>query len=244
MWHYLGGFLNQIMVAEFPKSGGTWFCSMLADLTSLSFPRNISPPFSRCILQSHLSYHNRLKNPILLVRDGRDVMVSAYHHFLHQNDRNSNRLVEIWRNRMPFKEFENVRRNLPAFIKVFHHEFKAGGRHQNWSSFHSSYFSAPDIHLVKYEDLLTDGPFMMREAVEFLGFPRPSIDHCKQTCERFSFQTQANRNAGEERSGSFLRKGISGDWKNNFSPEACSVFNHYYGNTLIQLGYERDHKWF
>jgi len=42
---------------------------------------------------------------------------------------------------------------------------------------------------------------------------------------------------------SFLRKGISGDWKTHFSLEAKQVFNYYAGDILIGLGYEKDGTW-
>src|SRR3712207_8037395 len=40
-----------------------------------------------------------------------------------------------------------------------------------------------------------------------------------------------------------LRKGVVGDWRNQFSPEAREVFNRYAGEELILLGYEKDRKW-
>jgi hypothetical protein len=46
-----------------------------------------------------------------------------------------------------------------------------------------------------------------------------------------------------ESKGNFLRKGIAGDWKNAFTPEAARVFDAYAGDLLIELGYERDHSW-
>ena len=50
------------------------------------------------------------------------------------------------------------------------------------------------------------------------------------------------RNPGEEAK-SFIRKGIAGDWKNKFSPEACEMFNKYAGGALIKVGYEKDDSW-
>ena len=51
------------------------------------------------------------------------------------------------------------------------------------------------------------------------------------------------RKAGEEDRSSFLRKGIAGDWKNHFNTEAVNIFDHYAGETLIKLGYEKNHDW-
>ena len=40
-----------------------------------------------------------------------------------------------------------------------------------------------------------------------------------------------------------MRKGIVGDWKNYFNKEAREIFNHYAGDQLIKLGYEKDRSW-
>ena len=37
--------------------------------------------------------------------------------------------------------------------------------------------------------------------------------------------------------------GISGDWKNYFTPEAARVFGDYAGDLLIRLGYEPNKDW-
>jgi hypothetical protein len=61
--------------------------------------------------------------------------------------------------------------------------------------------------------------------------------------EEFSFERQSGRRSGEENKGSFLRKGVVGDWRGRFSPEAREVFDRYAGEELILLGYERDRSW-
>ena len=40
-----------------------------------------------------------------------------------------------------------------------------------------------------------------------------------------------------------LRKGISGDWKNNFSPKVCEIAKEMAGDALVELGYENDKNW-
>ena len=56
-------------------------------------------------------------------------------------------------------------------------------------------------------------------------------------------KTKTARNNGEEKSNSFLRKGISGDWKNYFDSNCVEIFKHYSKDMLINLGYEEDNKW-
>ena len=40
-----------------------------------------------------------------------------------------------------------------------------------------------------------------------------------------------------------MRKGIAGDWKNQFSLEAAQMFDQLAGETLVQWEYEQDRDW-
>jgi hypothetical protein len=51
------------------------------------------------------------------------------------------------------------------------------------------------------------------------------------------------RNQGVENSKNHYRKGVPGDWQNYFTQIHAKRFIELYGNLLIQLGYEEDHKW-
>ena len=75
--------------------------------------------------------------------------------------------------------------------------------------------------------------------------PELEIDEekIKSIVHKFSFKNQTARNNGEEKSNSFLRKGISGDWKNYFDSNCVEIFKHYSKDMLINLGYEEDNKW-
>ena len=72
---------------------------------------------------------------------------------------------------------------------------------------------------------------------------RLSLEEATAIAEEFSFERQAGRQPGEENKRSFLRKGVVGDWRSHFSPEAREAFNRYAGDELILLGYERDRAW-
>lgn len=51
------------------------------------------------------------------------------------------------------------------------------------------------------------------------------------------------RSSGEESSGAFFRKGISGDWKGVFNERDKRVFKEEAGDLLVELGYEKDLDW-
>ena len=99
MWYGLQKRLQNILVAEFPKSGGTWFCKMLTDATGLPLPRDYKiPKFEKSILHGVHFYQERFGKTLYVVRDGRDVMVSAYYYFLFRNEKNLQYGVDRYRN--------------------------------------------------------------------------------------------------------------------------------------------------
>jgi hypothetical protein len=51
------------------------------------------------------------------------------------------------------------------------------------------------------------------------------------------------RNPGQTDASQFERKGIVGDWRNVFSPEAARLFDQFEGPTLVRLKYEPDSSW-
>jgi hypothetical protein len=59
---------------------------------------------------------------------------------------------------------------------------------------------------------------------------------------RFEAQTKGRR-AGEENPASHYRKGVAGDWVNNFTPEHVEAFNQRFGGLLQKLGYETGDDW-
>src|SRR5688572_11103302 len=92
--HVASDRLRIFLVTEYPKSGGTWVGQMLSEYLGLPFPRNRRPGFRSCILHGHYLYNGRYKNVFCVLRDGRDVMVSAYYHRLFQNEVVGPKLIE------------------------------------------------------------------------------------------------------------------------------------------------------
>ncbi|MDZ7775706.1 MAG: sulfotransferase domain-containing protein [Bacteroidales bacterium] len=66
-------------------------------------------------------------------------------------------------------------------------------------------------------------------------------NNLNQIIKKYSFNEQKKSLKNNDKS--FLRKGISGDWKNYFSKEACKVFNDFAGKELIKWNYEKDSSW-
>ena len=243
MNNMLSGMLPLYIVTEYPKSGGTWVAQMLSAYLDLPFPRNERPKVRSCIMHGHYLYSPFMKNVICVLRDGRDVVVSAYYHMLFPNDRNSPCLVERSRRQNVFDDYEDITFNLPRFMEYLFTVENKRFLHFNWNEFVESWLNKPNATMVKYEDMLTDAAQTLRPTIESTTGITVDIQKLKKIEEKFSFKRMARREPGMEDSASFLRKGIAGDWKNKFDKTACEVFDHYAGENLIRMGYEKDRSW-
>lgn len=246
MWHYASKKLGLILVSEYPKSGGTWYCQMLAEYLQLPYPRNRMPKLEQSILHGHSLYSPHFNNPVCVVRDGRDIMVSFYHHMYFGNSIMQPAELEKYRSNAPFNNFENIKENMPAYIEYMFTKFSTGGSQLSWSGFIQSYLGKENVVFVQYEKLLAQTETELENSIKkLMGNDHPiNKERLKQAVEKYSFETVSKRKKGEESKADFLRKGVAGDWKNYFSKEACETFNRYAGKELVLLGYEKDEHWF
>ncbi len=242
MLRTMSGRLPLYLVTEFPKSGGTWQCQMLSTYLGLPFPRNNEPArIEKSVLLMTQLHRPHFRNVTVAFRDGRDIMVSAYHHFLFRNKHNVEFGVRRTRRHVPCEDYHDVMGNMPKFIDYMFGWFANRSLHHSWSEFVDSWVDQ-NAQIVRYEDLLIDPHSHMKRALEALG-QEVDDERLAATIEQYSFKNVTGRKQGEEAKHSFARKGISGDWKNNFSLEACEKFHSYAGKHLIKAGYETDDSW-
>lgn len=93
-----------------------------------------------------------------------------------------------------------------------------------------------------YEQLKSDGVAVARRLFRFLGLAHDPV-LLAGFVERASFRRWAGRAEGEEDPRRFYRKGVVGDWRNHFTPAEKETFKEIAGQTLVDLGYERDLAW-
>lgn len=242
LWHFLSKELNLIHVAEYPKSGGSWLTQLISNYTGIVSRRDQLPRFEKSIMHGHYLYSNSFNKPICVIRDGRDIMVSYYHHMIIGHSRVSMDNVIRNRSKSGITDFENIKKNLPRFIEYLNTDYKKGYNKFSWSDFINAYLDKDNVCFIKYEDMLSDCENELKKVLKFI---ESDIDlkKVKSTIEQFSFKSQTKRNPGDENKKSFLRKGISGDWKNYFTEESASMFDKFSGEELIKLGYEKDNSW-
>ena len=95
----------------------------------------------------------------------------------------------------------------------------------------------PDVVVVRYEDLI--GEHRDRSWARLL-------DHCDVPMSdadrgallaRYSFEALSGRKPGHEDTGSKLRKGVAGDWRNHFTPLVREAFDGATADLIRRLGY-------
>jgi len=242
MWRFLSGRLPLYLVSEFPKCGGSWISQILADYLHVPFPRNETPPLRSCVMHGHHLYSPHYRNVFCVIRDGRDVMVSAYFHFLVTGGKLPEHIVQKFRDAQSFTDYDDSRKNMATFIDYMFTDYANRFNRFTWDAFILSYMGHDHVAMLRYEDMLRDSVGTMAIALQHVLGEEPDMQRLEASVEKFTFQQQTGRKPGEE-DHDFLRKGIAGDWKNHFNAEACERFDHYAGKMLIQVGYEPNRQW-
>ena len=243
MWRYMHRFHRSYYVTAFPKSGGTWVGQMLAGCVDLPFPRNNTvPKWGESVVHGHYLAKASHRNVLVVLRDGRDCMVSLYHQFLYDNEWNVPAALKKIRSDLSFNDVDDIYENMPLFLEYLHTQYlKEGYMRISWAQFVDSWLGT-DFPKVRYENLLDNAQGEMLAALHGLGVNVPP-KKVEQVINQFSFSKVSGRQQGEEQKNSFVRKGIAGDWQNYFSNEAKDVFKHYAGKQLIISGYEGGDQW-
>jgi hypothetical protein len=221
---------REIFVVGYPKSGNTWLSRLLGDLLD-------SPIKSRdnklsigdegyersgkyVIRQEHLDKkkYNGETPIILIVRDPRDVAVSAW---------------KYWGRPSLLSTINNMREGT---WPIPH----GGG----WSEFYEFWLKDDRIdYLVHYEELLDDTASVMNWLLSDMKFE--AVNDMRDVVERQSFSSRkkiAKEKGdllpyGKAVQNGFLRRGISGDWKNYFKFDTLKMAHEYFGETAEKFGY-------
>jgi hypothetical protein len=247
-WGFLRGErAGQYYVVEFPKSGGSWLADMLAAYFELPRPqRPTRPVLEPAVIHAHWAYTPRLRRVAYIVRDVRDVTISAYFRWLWEI-RNP-RLPQTntyFRRRAPVlfrPDADDIRTHLPQFVR----EFAACpvGTRLSWSAHVGAWRGRPAVSVVGYEELLESTETTLAKLIVALsGSPDVNEERLEAAVHENSFERRSGRSRGVEDRTSFLRRGVAGDWRNHCSREAAQILDQHFGETLVALGYESNRDW-
>ena len=182
------------------------------------------------------------------IRDGRDVAISGLHSFwksstdrggpvnLSEEEREireayqQDREAFLAGGRSIFTE-ERIRQRASGWNRIVRRG-RSTGKKLFGKNYTELYYEA---HLDTPHEALT-------ELFEFLGADiAPEL--VDRVVEANRFEKLTGRSRGQESSGSFMRKGISGDWREVFTERDKKIFKEEAGDLLVELGYEKDLGW-
>ena len=182
---------------------------------------------------------------IHIIRDGRDVAVSAIHH--RWNDLESR--VKAPPEKIPALATRDSYRADPArFLAEGRSVFAPNGVApiaESWgrrtaAAVREGKALGPDRYSeIRYEALLEDGVAELGRIFRFLGAD-DSPDIARRCLEAQDFERlTGGRKPGDEDSNAFLRSGTAGGWRDVFTPADIEEFDRVAGETLASLGYPR-----
>ena len=231
--------LNLTHVNEYPKCGGTWVSRLLRSYIGISRDygnsRLVRP---NSVIQKHRLFTPHFKQPVIVVRDPRDVWVSyffyeAYH---HKGTRREVRLKS-------YDEKASDKQNLCRYIEEktqFPERFDPGF---SYNEFLDDWLDRPNIHLVRYEAMHSSPRDTLIDILTSIGIANIDYSRLESAIQENSFEKITGRDAGTEDKNSHKRKGIVGDWKNMFNAESARLVHQTQQGYLQKLGYESDGRW-
>ncbi len=229
-----------VYVVGYPKSGTSWVGQLVADYLQLPFPQHsIFPIGFPAVIQGHQSIDAKFPSGVYAVRDGRDVVISGFHHLKSQYLAGGGSS----KHRKYYESIDlesSVSQLLPSFIE--HSVKHPWACKYHWGDHVKAYFDAdnPNVEMVHYEKLLANPAETLTRLIEKLSGGEAQSEKVLDTVNRYSF---ARQSSGGDEKNSYFRKGKKGDWRNHFDGESARLFEKHFGEALILAGYEQDSKW-
>jgi hypothetical protein len=241
---------NIIFIAGLPKSGSTWLRNMFCSIPGYNAfqPYHVTPTdyslredtfraYSHLLAVLHMHTYWSLENEAILKKEGlryaiiyrdiRDAAVSWY--FFISNVREDHYLRDAV---APLSFEEGINYYIDHYLASEVRWIRDWRTHRD-----------PEMSVeITYEKLRADTLSVFGAASRFIC--GPLSDAVVETAVLSnSFERVSGRRPGEEDQNAFVRKGISGDWRNKFSEQHKARFKEIAGELLIELGYEQDYNW-
>jgi hypothetical protein len=233
---------RDVFLASYPRSGNTWLRFVLSELltgTSIDFDnvdsfipemkwhRGAMPilPGPGRLIKTHEHYRKEYKQAIYIVRDARDVALSAYA-----------RTRQIGIADQDFDVY------LRAFLKGRVNPYGAWDRHlRSWLD--GPLTKEGKLLVIKFEDLRRDPETALSRMVEFVGVPmdsekiRTALANNSVDQMRMKEQKSSKLFKSTTEDGRFVRKGAVQGWRTLLTPAQLQMFQQYAGRELSRMGY-------
>lgn len=206
-----------------------------------------SPQHTACLDEIHEIYPDA--RIIHIVRDGRDVAVSAMHHWWRLAKDREGGIFDLTPEEIETRNayLEDPKGFLASGRSIFTSErleqlarrwsHRISKAHRDGTKLYGERYLE-----IRYEDLLREPEPNLRRMLELLEARSDGlvIERCLRAS---SFERVSNRPQGEEDAGSFFRKGVAGDWSNTFNERDREIYKKFAGERLVEMGYEKFLDW-
>lgn len=202
-------------------------------------PNEIMPPI--VVFQSHSEFTgfpwlitNEQHRIFHLIRDPRDVIISATHY--HRVAQES----QLHRPRKKFggKTYQEQLNDLPTDRDRYLFEMENTSANVI-RAMHSWNYQRPNCFECKYEDLMADADMtLFSRVLSHLGFSNGEITIGQK---KFWQHSIFGKKAGK--TGTHIRSGAARQWPDVFDRRLAETFVQEFGGVLVALGYERDNSW-
>jgi len=235
---------HKILIGTHHKTGTVWLQSIFEEICrqfSLKFhvcSKNTVPDTTSDVILNH---HSRFTPELLslqyrgihIIRDPRDVIISGC--FYHQKSQ------EKWLyrplERLQGQTYHDKINSLKTTDEQLLFEMEMIGRVTNNDMVNWNYTN-PLFYELKYESLIKDTDLVIfRDLISFLGFSDELLSILLEIVRKNSILSSRVYNNAHVRSGEIQQ------WKNYFNPLLKQRFLELFGDSLIQLGYEKDDNW-
>ena len=168
-----------------------------------------------------------------IVRDPRDVLISATHYHLRARER----WLHLPRPRFGGGTYQEAIRSAGTIRDALLFELRHRTRRVIRGM--TSFPRLPGVPTITYESLIADDALLtFEEMFSFLGFSGPTLE----VALKCAIDNSIALNAARPRSG-HIRSGKPEQWREVFDRGLGQRFAAEAGDALIALGYERDDSW-
>lgn len=253
--------INRIIICGYPKSGNTWLTRLTAELIGCPVAGFWGQPHNpeiaieggervsnyECYKAHHsLSYlkstlessGNGTERIIYVVRDPRDVAVSASYYFLfpsllHSGENRVKKKMRDW-----YIQLFGRKRDQSRIIQcMINGTDSFSWMNVPWDN-HAKEFIKSDIHVIRYEDLLESTVDEADKLLAYMGLERsPAEIERAVRKQSFEFKKGQFLQQKKKRKAAFLRKGESGQWKTELTKKQIHKIEEAFRDIMVKLGY-------
>jgi hypothetical protein len=243
---------GDVFIVSYPKSGNTWTRFLVGNLIYQDEPVTFANVESLLpslyvhsdrklrklprILKSHDCFDPRYRTVVYIVRDPRDVLVSAYHYAVKLG------IVP---------EGFGIEKFVPSLLDgSFDSGVLVNPRWGSWYDNVASWLAMKDNRkflLLRYEDMLDDPERELVKVADFLNLPATperlaravtlsSADRMRGLEKKQAAEWSLTKNSRPDMA--FVRKARAGGWRSELPPQTVGEIEKAWGPLMRTLGYE------